>query len=264
MGQNRGLSIVGGHAIYQNGTWYGGFKGEDKIYEQHLRDGFRIWQDPAWGYQVLALSGGHSRPNLPAVQSGQVTNSEGEGMLEFARDQGLYTNQPEVLVESYARDSFENVFFSMLCFFYKFEYWPSHVGVVSWNFKALRFYAIACGLNLGNGKFRFHGSGDPYGQKTLETIVADNAKYDASIVWAKTKPELLDPLHRDPKDFGEKRLGRMPSGENNNAYLNDVKRTYDSSFATTGQRGEVGIVIDMVEDITPGPGWRYAAQFFSW
>lgn len=254
---NGGLLIVAGHAIYQNRKWYGGWPNEERFYEQHVRDGFKIWKSE--NYQALVLSGGRTRPNLPEVVSGKVTNSESEGLLEFAKDAGLYTGESIVIVESFARDSFENVFFSMLRFFREFECWPSRVGIVSWKFKALRFYLIACGLKLGDGKFIFYGSGDPDTQKTIEIVSAANAKYDASIVDViKPEPEILDPLHRDPKEFGEKRSKRMPAEfKDNTDYLKQVKTTYDKDFNPgTGEQDVVGNAIDMVEDIMPARSWR--------
>lgn len=253
---NGSLLIVAGHAIYQNGVWYGGWPNEEQFYEQHVLDGFEVWKSEA--YQALALSGGRTRRNLP----NGITNSEGEGLLEFAKDAELHIGQSNVLVESYARNSFENVFFSMLCFFHKFKYWPSRVGIVSWKFKALRFYVIACGLKLGNRRFIFHGSGDPDSQKTIEIVSVANAKYDASIVDT-TKQEIRDPLHRDPQEFGAKRLDRTPPEfRNNEKYVKQVKIAYDEVFSRTEARsqGVVGEIIDEVEKIkpglTPGSSWR--------
>ena len=95
----------------------------------------------------------------------------------------------------------------MLCFHRRFGEWPSRVGAVSWKFKALRFYLIACGLRLADGRFRFFGSGDPSGQPAIEAFAAASVQYDAAIVRG---GEIVDPLHRDGQWFGEKRLGRMP------------------------------------------------------
>jgi hypothetical protein len=61
---NGGLLMLAGHAIYQGGRWHGGHQNEDRLYETHVRDAFRIFADE--GYQALALSGGRSRPQLAA------------------------------------------------------------------------------------------------------------------------------------------------------------------------------------------------------
>jgi hypothetical protein len=236
---NGGLLMLAGHAIYQGGRWHGGHQNEDRLYETHVRDAFRILAEE--GYQALALSGGRSRPHLAP----EIGNSEAEGMLEYARSAGLVEREA-VLLEGFGRDSFENLFFSMLCFHRQFGEWPSRVGAVSWKFKALRFYLIACGLRLAEGRFRFFGSGDPSGQPAIEAFAAASVQYDAMIVRG---GEIVDPLHRDALWFGAKRLGRMPREfTSNDDYLRRVKQAYGNAE-----------LIDLVESIKPGPEWRNVA-----
>jgi hypothetical protein len=229
---NGGLLMLAGHAIYQDGRWHGGHQNEDRLYETHVRDAFRIFADE--GYQALVLSGGRSRPQL----ADKVSNSEAEGMWEYVRAAGLAPGG--VLLERFGRDSFENLLFSMLCFHRQFGGWPSRVGAVSWKFKALRFYLIACGLRLGDGRFRFFGSGDPSG---FEEFAIAGVQYDAAIVRG---GQIVDPLHRDAQWFAPKRLGRTPAEFATNAdYLNRVKREYGHAD-----------LIELVESISPGPAWR--------
>jgi len=253
---NKGLLVVAGHAIYQRRRWYGGFPNEDRFYEQHVRDSVAIWQDEK--YTSLVFSGGHTRPQLEEVQNGTVTNSEAEGLLEFAKDANLCSEESDVILESYARDSFENFLFSIFAFYHKYRVWPSRLGIVSWKFKALRFYVIACGLQLGNGRFVFYGSGDPNLQKTLEIVCAANAKYDATIVSVHGKPTIFDPLHRDDMQFALKRLGRMPPRfKTNKEYIQEVKRVYDPDFDDSKQ-GIIGDILDYIENIKPSTNWRTA------
>jgi hypothetical protein len=229
---NGGLLMLAGHAIYQGGRWHGGHQNEDQHYETHVRDAFRIFAEE--GYQALALSGGCSRPQLADT----VSNSEAEGMLEYARAAGLAGGG--VLLERFGRDSFENLFFSILCFHRQFGEWPSRVGAVSWKFKALRFYLIACGLRLAEGRFRFFGSGDPAG---FEDFAIASVQYDAMIVRG---GEIVDPLHRDAQWFAAKRLGRTPREFAGNAdYIRRVKQEYGHPE-----------LIDLVDSIEPGPAWR--------
>jgi hypothetical protein len=231
---NGGLLMLAGHAIYQGGRWHGGHQNEDRLYETHVRDAFRILA--AEGYQALALSGGRSRPQLAP----EIGNSEAEGMLEYAREAGLAGPGGTVLLEKFGRDSFENLFFSMLCFHRQFGEWPSRVGAVSWKFKALRFYLIACGLRLADGRFRFFGSGDPSG---FEDFAIASVQYDSMIVRG---DEIVDPLHRDRQWFGAKRLGRTPREfTTNDDYLRRVKQEYGNAE-----------LIDLVESLNPGPAWR--------
>jgi hypothetical protein len=234
---NGGLLMLAGHAIYQDGLWHGGHQNEDRLYEKHVRDALRIFAEE--GYQALALSGGRSRPHL----ADKVSNSEAEGMLEYARAAGLARVPDVLLLERYGRDSFENLFFSMICFHRRCGEWPSRVGAVSWKFKALRFYLIACGLGLADGRFRFFGSGDPAAQPAIEAFAAASVQYDGMIVRG---GEIVDPLHRDAQWFAAKRLGRTPREfAGNEDYLRRVKQEYGSAD-----------LIDLVESIEPGPAWR--------
>jgi hypothetical protein len=238
---NGGLLMLAGHAIYQDGRWHGGHQNEDRLYQKHVRDAFRIFAGE--GYAALVLSGGRSRPHLAP----EIANSEAEGMREYALAAGLPALGDGVLLEQFGRDSFENLFFSLLCFYRRFGEWPSRVGTVSWKFKALRFYLIACGLRLAEGRFRFFGSGDPTGQDAIEAFAAASTQYDAMIVRGN---EIVDPLHRDAHWFGQKRLGRTPREFATNAdYLRQVKREYDTD-------GVAGAIIDTVEAIATGPAWR--------
>lgn len=231
---NGGMLMLAGHAIYQGGRWHGGHQNEDRLYETHVREAFQI--RAAEGYDALVLSGGRSRPHLPR----EIVNSEAEGMLEYAQAAGIVRVDHTVLLEHYGRDSFENLFFAMLCFHHRFGEWPRRVGAVSWKFKALRFYLIACGLGLADGRFRFFGSGDPSG---FEEFAIAGVQYDGMIV---RNGEIVDPLHRDAQWFAAKRLRRMPHEfATNGEYLARVKQEY-------GQ----GELIDQVELLAPGPGWR--------
>ena len=234
---NRGLLMLAGHAIYQNGRWHGGHAAEDRLYEEHIRDAFRIFA--AEGYEALVLSGGRSRPHLAHA----ITNSEAEGMRDYAINAALMRAGDAVLLEPFGRDSFENLFFSMLCFHRRFGEWPARVGAVSWKFKALRFYLIACGLQLADSRFRFYGSGDPCGQQAVETLAAASVQYEARIV---RDGEILDPLHRDARFFAAKRTGRTPNEFLSNAeYLQRVKHEYGNAA-----------LIEQVEALAPGPAWR--------
>ncbi len=241
---NNGLLMLAGHAIYQDGRWHGGHQNEDRLYETHVRDAFRILAEE--GYQALVLSGGRSRPHLQPA----ITSSEAQGMRDYALESGLMRPADPVLLELWGRDSFENLFFSILCFYRRFGEWPSRVGAVSWKFKALRFYLIACGLRLAEGRFRFYGSGDPASQDAVEAFAAAGVQYDSMIVRG---GEIMDPLHRDRQWFAEKRLGRMPREFSSNSdYLRCVKQEY-GAFRGASE------LIDLVESIEPGPAWRAIA-----
>ena len=178
-------------------------------------------------------------------------------MLAFARDAGLVpAESPIFLAEEFARDSFENVFFSVLAYRRNFGYWPSRVGALSWKFKALRYYMIGLGLGLLKNDFRFFGSADPLSSEACEKVAIASVAYDAQIVDL-NQMEIVDPLHRGP-DFARKRTSRMPSEFNNEngAYLKAVIQAYDSQLSEIGVPGIIAHTINSVETLGPGPQWR--------
>ena len=238
MEQRDGLLVVCGHAIRQDGKWWGGFAGEEPCYEAHVRDGVNLWRSE--GYRALVFSGGHSRPNLP------VANTEAAGMREYAVEAGLIApGESGVLLEEFARDSFENVLFSVLAYWRHFGAWPERLGVVTWKFKAMRQYLIGIALGFTGERFCFHGSGDPRSRENAEDIGLASVFYDSQIVDVRAN-RIVDPLHRC-EAFASKRLGRMPLefGRDNGRYLETVKAAYGA-----------GALIDEIEAITPGDGWR--------
>jgi hypothetical protein len=254
---NGGVLVVTGHAIYQDYRWQGGRPGEDRYYEGHVTDGLRIARSS--GYKAICFSGGRTRERRDDWPA-QVINSEAEGMISFARDMGMIGCPPPfILAESFARDYFENVFFSILCFRREFGQWPSRVGVVSWKFRAVRFYLIATGIRLGDGCFTFYGSGDPHLTRTREVVAATSARNDSALIQlVDGEPKIVDPLHRHKDAFASKRFGRMPKDcVSNEEYMVRVKTAYDEDFDLPNKRqGEVSSLIDAVEKVDPGPGWR--------
>ena len=250
-----GLLLVAGHAIYQGGAWYGGYPGEEAIYQGHLTDGVKLSRTR--GYDALVLSGGHTRDRTPGFPAERVTNSEAAGMAELLADLQLQRRDlPPMLEEPFARDSLENLLFSMLCYHRHLGRWPARVGVVSWKFKALRFYIIACGLGLDDGRFTFHGSGDLTGRGVTEAAAMASVASDAALVAAldQGQPTLHDPLQRADQPFAAKRALRMPWRFDSSArYLAQVKAAYDPEPAPGGQ---VSRLLDTLEHLGPGRIWR--------
>lgn len=126
------LLILPGHAIYHEGRWHGGERGGDaeqlaRIFEGHVAEACRVYHTE--GYKILCLSGGRSRPNDSTV----AEMSEATGLRTYIKEHEaeLCAQQITLVEEPWARDSFENVFFSLLAYFEKQGTWPERVGVVS-------------------------------------------------------------------------------------------------------------------------------------
>jgi hypothetical protein len=249
-----GLVVVAGHAIYFASRWHGGFPGEEPFYARHVEAGFRLLVEE--DYEFLALSGGNNRPQFEKETRGL---SEGEGMMNYAVETGLCSPADDrIIVEKWARDSMENLLFSILAFANRTRQWPRRVGVVSWNSKGLRFHLIAAGMQLG-GRIFFHGIGDYTTQTDLERACAAEARFNAAIVDVTRVPpayRLADPLQRNETEFASKRWARMPGrytpdAAGNRKFMQEVKKAYAPDNA------EVRSLVDQIEQLTPGDGWKH-------
>jgi hypothetical protein len=245
--------ITAGHAIYREGVWHGGFKGEDSFYARHVEAGIRLVEEGRYDYCILS-----GAPTRPAFERETFGISEAEGMQNYAIEHRLCSAQDQrILLETWARDSMENLFFGILAFRRKAGCWPSRVGVVSWNSKGLRYHLIASGMRLG-GRIVFHGEGDYPTQTDLERACAAEARFNSVIVDVNCTPpayQLIDPLLRNVSEFAQKRWARMPrsfspDAAGNKAYMEKVKSAYAAN--------DVGIraLIDQIESLEPGEGWR--------
>jgi len=246
--------VVAGHGIYVDGRWYGGFQGEDDFYVRHVKAGVSLLKDGPYDFCVLI--GGATRPELAAETKGV---SEAKGMKMCAVDNRFFeADDGRILLEEFARDSMENLLFSILEFHRKTGNWPGRIGVVSWNSKALRYHLIASGMQLG-GRIFFHGVGDYPAQADLERACAAEARFNAAIVDVTLSPpgyNIVDPLLRSPLGFAQKRWGRMPSRfaadtVGNRKYMEEVKSAYAVEDET------VRTLLEQIENLQPGNGWRH-------
>jgi len=241
-----------GHAIYQTRAesaqrgdkreWVGGFKGEDGLYFQHVKDAADLARSGK--YDCLVLSGGRTRMKSVKAED-RIDKSEAQGMLDLGLDQkppwfvmrsdDLYyverTEATRVLLEESARDSFENLLFSTLRFHKEFGVPPTGVvGVVSFQFKLLRYSIAATALELRD--FAFHGSGDPE-FATIKRCGKEEAEYD--------QEALKDPLHRGVA-FSTKRLKRTPTDKGYEQYWSDLTAYYSNNSS-------LGVVKQYLDEI---------------
>lgn len=138
----RNLILVAGHAIVRDLTnlesdesWFllDFQKGEPPKYLGHIESAVRLAAaDPS---ALLIFSGGATR-----LEAGPRTEALSYWL---AADQLHWFGHPELrsraYLEDFARDSFENLLFSICRFRELTGYPPDHVTVVSWEFKRQRF-----------------------------------------------------------------------------------------------------------------------------
>ena len=173
------------HCVYDNGNIYSEFPEDKTIYEQHLRESIKSLRDRR--YDVLIISGGYTKRDLE--------KSEAQGMLDWAQDLGL--NMQGILLEEYARDSFENVLFSICRFYQEYEQFPKSVGICSWKSKERRFRIIAHVLTLPNYSFLVIGDKEEVKEreaKLLDLVIDDPFHRKPSLAYMRQK--------RDPWNKG--------------------------------------------------------------
>lgn len=126
-------------------------------------------------------------------------DTESESYVRLCNDRAWF-GHPEVWsstqVEVCARDSFENLLFSICIFRERLESYPDFIHVVSWGFKAERFDHHRRALGIPGERWRFHGIGKP-----SSPHLAANGESEALRLWSDSPYGTSIPLV-------EKRQGR--------------------------------------------------------
>jgi hypothetical protein len=173
--------------------------GEAPFYLEHMRRGAVLTaHHPA---ALLVFSGGRTR-------RAAGTWSEAASYRQIAERAGwwLPDRQHELraelerrsITEEFARDSWENLLFSLCRFQQATGRYPRRVTVVSWAFKAERFDLHRSALRIPASRFRFVGQGDPF-----DLAAAERGESAALRAFR------LDPYGRDP-ELQAKRARRNP------------------------------------------------------
>jgi len=178
------LLILHCYCVYHRGNFYTEYPEFIQTYENQLRE--TLWYLNTGSYDVLIISGGYTKS--------EAEKSEARGMLDWAEDSGLITKGRIILLEEYARDSLENLLFSMCRFYQFFEEFPKEVGSLTWRFNEERHEIFARKLRLPN--FRVI----PVGEREKEEEIAKK--------WVKLAMD--DPFYQKQPDSKEKYLRRDP------------------------------------------------------
>ena len=168
-------------------------RGEGEVFLSHCRKGIALLRaDPA---ALLILSGGETR-------SGAEGRSEASGYLDAIAAMGLLLGGDNVgrriVLEEYARDSFENLLFSICAFSQRIRRVPLDVTVVTWNFKAQRLQQHARAIGVPH--VRVEG-GDAEPSAPSAVTLAAEARARAGFA--------ADPFGANPP-LSVKREGRNP------------------------------------------------------
>jgi len=168
------LILITGHGVFTGGdtltadsSWHiqPFQKGEPPYFLEHIRIGIELAsRDPSG---AIVFSGGQTK---------QVPISEGQSYYEAAKRMNwlfMSSAAARATTEEFARDSFENLLFS-ICRFREFAgRYPEKISVVSWEFKRERFEFHREALGFPHAQFEFIGPNNP---ENLAEALAGEAK----------------------------------------------------------------------------------------
>jgi hypothetical protein len=132
--------------------------------------------------------------------------SEGESYWEIARDHGWLQGagiSERAVSEQFARDSFENLLFSIARFKKQIGKWPQKMTALGWQFKARRFDLHRRAMKWSAERFQYIGVNNPEGAALEKAIISEAAtiqavERDLFLTGPEflAKRELRDPFHR--------------------------------------------------------------------
>lgn len=134
---------------------------EPRQYIAHCKAGIAL------AYQqersCLIFSGGYTYAESPDI-------SEARSYYQAATQAELFPPDfpSPILLEEYARDSFENILLSLLCFHDEFGYYPRSLSIVSWQFKSERLQLHCQALQLPSTMYNIIGVENPADMAKVE------------------------------------------------------------------------------------------------
>jgi hypothetical protein len=171
------LIIVPGHGVCivptepaDDKSWVGIFPGEGSLYTEHIIEGVK--QAAEDKTSLLVFSGGQTR-------EAAGPRSEAESYQEIAEHAnwwdyaGIHSRTKQ---EHYARDSFENLLFSIALFKRECGSWPSFVTVTGWIFKTERYQLHRQAIGWPSDNFRYIGVNNPVGENLRKAEEGEKTK----------------------------------------------------------------------------------------
>lgn len=167
------LILVAGHGIYiapdfvdpkSDESWllFGFQKGEPPLYIEHVMRGIDLAADDQ--KSLLVFSGGQTRAEAGPKSEAQSYWAIAEQVLHW----GNTTVRSRSTTEEYARDSFENLLFSICRFFECTQRYPRAIKVVSWTLKEQRFALHRAAIRLPLSCYEFIGVNNPIDLETAQ------------------------------------------------------------------------------------------------
>src|SRR4051812_71530 len=203
------LIIIAGHAVFMGCPGFDPLDdrnwvlepfqaGEPRFYLEHIQAGvIAAAADPG---ALLVFSGGQTRE-----RAGPLSEAQSYWMLAEQFNWWGHSLRNRPTTEEYARDSFENLLFSLCRFYECTGRFPQRVSVVSWAFKAERFELHRRALRFPAESFVFNGVNDP-----VDHIAAGESERRLALVPYTQDPYGAAEAATGPPLLGDKRRLRNP------------------------------------------------------
>ena len=170
--------------------------GEPPFYIEHIKIG--VDQLKLQPQARLYFSGGRSRAASHWSEAGTYDKIASHFNFWKTSETEKHDLNERTFTEEYARDSFENLLFSLCAFYQRFNTYPQIVTVVGWAFKQARFDFHRQTLGIPADRFRYIGANNPDDltialqgeEKALEQFRADP--------WGKNPPLSFKRTERNP------------------------------------------------------------------
>lgn len=186
------LIIVAGHAVYTaldyknpeaDENWYlqSFQEGEPKYYLEHIHEGVRLLIKDS--NAILLFSGGMTRK-----EAGRI--SEAESYLKLAQNLGYLNDSlnSRTSTEIYAKNSLENLQFSIARFQQIFKKQPEKITLISWGFKKERFEWHCKTVDFPLENFHFIGVNQPENLDKIEKHEAKTLAHFKKDPWGTKSP----------------------------------------------------------------------------
>lgn len=151
-------------------SWKGIFPGEGPSYIEHAHQGvLHAANNPN---ALLVFSGGQTR-------EAAGKRSEAESYWAIANDADWWETaqvRGQAHKEEYARDSFENLLFSLAVFKRETTKWPDKVTVCGWKFKEKRYDLHRQALKWPKKTFTYIGVNDPVAEALPKALAGEQDK----------------------------------------------------------------------------------------
>ncbi|CCG84367.1 protein of unknown function [Taphrina deformans PYCC 5710] len=174
------LIMVAGHAVWLGGQGYQNDSdwflesrqsGQGSTLAEHVRYGAQLANKTP--QSLLIFSGGNTREFAGARTESQ---SYAE-LLEFMARTDSTLATAHVTTEEFARDSFENLLFSIARFYEIVGRYPQAITVIGFQFKKQRFRDVhRKALGFSVDKFTYHGIDPPGLDRTTSNVEIENTR----------------------------------------------------------------------------------------